>query len=207
MDFRSEMLAARVRRFRQQSKMSIEQLAKSAGVDKNTIVRLEKGEGRPNLSTLMSICGVFKVSADDLMNMQSRANEDYFVFRKGEKCFNESKDGLEILDLNASLPNGLMNAVVLEISGEGMTRSHPGEELVFCLKGKVGLSLGNTTLELNKGDSVMFYGREPHRYFCPDESEDAEKGLILCVWLDKDAGESFYFFDDYKIIGKDPTPE
>lgn len=200
MDFGSEMLAARVRRFRLQKKMSIEQLAKAAGVDKNTVVRIEKGEGRPNLSTLMRICGILEVSVDTLMDLESVENQDYYLYRRGESSgVDESEPGLRVGDLKAKLPCGKMNAVVLEITGEGRMRSHPGEEITFCLKGKVGVMIGSTPVVLERGDSVLFFGREPHKYYNADKAGNAPMALALCVWMDEAVDPQAEYLSSYHL--------
>ena len=200
MDFRTEMLAARVRRHRLQNKMSIEQLAKAAGVDKNTIVRIEKGDGRPNLSTLMSICRTLNVSADTLMDLATVESEDYFINRRGEGSWpDDCEPGVRVKDLKAKLPWGKMNVVVLEMTGRGKMRSHPGEEITFCLAGKVGIMIGSTAVELNKGDSVLFYGREPHQYYNADERKDAQPAIALTVWMDESLDPDSSYFSSYQL--------
>ena len=203
MDLRSEMLASRVRRLRFQKKMSIEQLAKSANVDKNTIVRIEKGEGRPNLKTLVNICNTLEVSVDKLIDMKTQENKDYYIYRrkKGKKPAKDdiTEPGLKVGDLKAKLPFGIMNAVILRISGEGKMRSHRGEEILFCLKGRVGIVIGSTPVLLEKGDSVMFFGREPHRYFNADKSKDPEVAVGLSIWLDEDVDPSINYLETYHI--------
>lgn len=190
MDFRSEMLASRVRRLRFQRKLSIEQLAKNAEVDKNTIVRIEKGEGRPNLKTLVNICNTLDVSVDELIDMKTRENEDYHVYRRKKRKKPDkikiAEQGLMLGDLKAKLPFGHMNAVILEISSEGKMRSHRGEEILFCLKGLVGVKIGSTPVVLEKGDSLMFFGREPHLYFNAYKSKKPEAAVALSIWLDED---------------------
>jgi len=203
MDFRFEMLASRVRRLRFQKKLSIEQLAKSAKVDKNTIVRIEKGEGRPNLKTLVNICNALDVSVDELIDMKTRKDEDYYIYRrkKGKKPAEEdiTEPGLRVGDLKAKLPFGHINAVILEILSDGKTRSHRGEEILFCLKGLVGVKIGSTPLVLEKGDSVMFFGREPHLYFNADKSKNPEIAIGLSIWLDEDIDLGTDYLEAYHI--------
>ena len=201
MDYSSEMLAARIRRLRLRKEMSIEQLAKDGNVDKNTIVRIEKGEGRPNLKTLVNICNALGVSVDKLIDMKTIEGADYYVHRrKGKKSkAKDDEPGLRVGDLQSRLPYGLMNTVVLEIFGEGKMRSHRGEELLFCLKGQVGIKIGNTPVILNKGDSVLFFGREPHLYYNADKSENPSVAVALSVWLDQEVDPETHKLEKYHI--------
>ncbi|MBW7995144.1 MAG: helix-turn-helix domain-containing protein [Candidatus Glassbacteria bacterium] len=203
MDFSAEMLASRIRRFRYNKRLSIEQLAQKAKVDKNTIVRIEKGEGRPNLKTLINICNVLEESVDKLVDMNAHENKDFYVHRrkksraKGQAL--KKQKGFRLGDLVAKLPFGHMNVVILEIDGNGQMRSHPGEEILFCLKGKVGINLGNTSVTLKKGDSVMFFGREPHQYYNADKSKNPVTAVGLSVWLDEDIDPQSNYFETYHL--------
>lgn len=203
MDFSPEMLASRVRRFRYNKKLSIEQLAQKAKVDKNTIVRIEKGEGRPNLKTLINICNALGESVDKLIDMNAHENKDFYVHRREKTSAKVRKStgqkGLRLGDLVAKLPFGLINAVILEIDGEGKMRSHSGEEILFCLKGKVGVNIGNTSVILKKGDSVMIFGREPHQYFNADKSNKPVTAVGFSVWLDDDIDLQSDYFESYHL--------
>ncbi len=201
MDYSSEMLAARIRRLRLRKELSIEQLARNGKVDKNTIVRMEKGEGQPNLKTLVNICNALGVSVDKLIDMKTIEGEDYYVHRRGGKRrrTRDSEQRIRVGDLQAKLPYGLMNTVVLEIFGEGKVRSHRGEELLFCLKGKVGIKIGSTPVVLNKGEFVLFFGREPHQYFNGDKSEDPSMAVALSVWLDQEVDTEVHKLEKYHI--------
>jgi transcriptional regulator with XRE-family HTH domain len=199
MDYSAEMLAARIRRLRIEKEMSIEQLARDGRVDKNTIVRIEKGEGRPNLKTLVNICNALGVSVDKLIDMKTVESEDYFVHRRSgkKKKTREKEPGLKLGDLQARLPSGLMNTVVFELLGEGRMRSHKGEEFLFCLKGQAGVKIGSTSVVLNKGDSILFFGREPHMYFNADKS--GNPSVALSVWLDQDIDPEMHMLKKYHI--------
>jgi len=178
-------------------------MAKNAEVDKNTIVRIEKGEGRPNLKTLVNICNALDVSVDELIDMKTRKDEDYHVYRRKKRKKPAerkiAKPGLVLGDLKAKLPFGHMNVVTLEISGEGKMRSHRGEEILFCLKGRVGITIGSTPVVLEKGDSVMFFGREPHQYFNADKSKNPEIAIGLSIWLDEDIDLGTDYLEAYHI--------
>ena len=190
MNLSSEMLASRVRRLRIAKGLSIEQMAIMSDIYKNTIVRIEKGGGRPSLKSLISICSALEVTVDKLIDMKAHVNKDFFVYRRDKENIKKkdlkSEQGLCIGDLSAKLPFGIINAVIIEISDLGKVRSHPGEELLFCLKGKVGIKIGSTEVILEKGDSVLFYGREPHQYFNADTGKNPVAEIGLSIWMDQD---------------------
>ena len=62
-------------------------------------------------------------------------------------------------------------------------QSHPGEELLYCLSGKVGIQIGKLTEKLEETDAILFYGTESHRYFNADKQNDVS--IALCVWTSK----------------------
>ena len=136
------MIGKRVHKWRNRRSLSIEALAKKAGVNKNTIVRLEAGEKNTSLNTLSKVCSALEVSLDQLIDGSPIEGFDYAI-QKG-------------------LPNGSLSFVILEISGETEMESHQGEELLFCLSGKIELDLNGKKISLNEGDSTLFWGSEPH---------------------------------------------
>ena len=58
-----------------------------------------------------------------------------------------------------------MNYEIIEISSTGQFESHPGEELLFCLAGRIGIQIGDLEEELEEADAILFYGTESHRYY------------------------------------------
>ena len=65
----SKKICLKVQLERQKRKMSQEQLALLAGLNRNTIGKLERGESSPSIDTIEKIASVFKMSFNELTDV------------------------------------------------------------------------------------------------------------------------------------------
>lgn len=200
-------LAARIRRARLQSDLSIRQLAERAGVDKGTLVKLEQGN-TPSYRTLVRVCDALGVSVVHLL--QSRAEEDpVFVHRRVNERREAKQEhpnvqvrdalrqelvaadrGVLLTWLDCRLPGGVLNSWLLEVRDPTEPTTHPGEEFVFCLRGRAALTVSNVRYELEPGDAASFWSAEPHFYAPAEQLRYSDPSvLLLSVWVhERDLG-------------------
>ena len=60
----------RLRKLREQKRMSRKVLSELCGVSKNMIGRYERGERKPNIDTLVNLCDNLDVSADYILGRE-----------------------------------------------------------------------------------------------------------------------------------------
>jgi len=193
MMFDTLMLGKRAQRIRKEKKLSIEALAKMADVNKNTVVRFEKGLST-RIETIYKICGVLNISPLKLVEGKLVRGRDYDIQKhtaqdtgratsqrisREQRIQKEYYHGMQVGDLNYQLPGGQLRAKVIEISKKCEFHSHPGEELLFCLTGTVGVEISNVKAVLNKGDAIFFWGTEPHCYFNADKKKPVSVALTV----------------------------
>jgi len=190
-------LGKRAQRIRIQKGLSIEALARTAGVNKNTVVRFEKGIPT-RMDTIYKICSILEISPLQLMEGKLVKGRDYNIqphkaaspgkggtrqVSRTDRVSRDSCHGMIIGDLNYQLPEGQLGARVMEIFSREVKekKTHPGEELLFCLTGTVGIEISDVTAILKKGDAIFFWGTEPHCYFNADETKDVSVALsVVC---------------------------
>jgi transcriptional regulator with XRE-family HTH domain len=193
--FDSRMLGKRAQRIRTEKNLSIEALARAADVNKNTVVRFEKGIPT-RMETVYKICGVLGVSPLQLIEGKLVQGRDYDIKKhesvtvpgagsrqvlRKDRVRTETFHGMTIGDLNYRLPGGLLSAKVLEVRARGELHTHPGEELLFCLTGMVGVDVSHVNAVLKKGEAMFFWGTEPHLYFNADAHKDVSVALSVVV--------------------------
>jgi transcriptional regulator with XRE-family HTH domain len=211
-------LGARIQRVRLRKEMSVRDLAEAAGVNKNTVLRLEKGL-TPSYATLARVCEALGVHVAQLTQPEPeeintialhdreqevrRAYLSEFVgkgadpsvadavvlFQDGTGMPSFAADEKVLLSILACrLPGGRLNAAVLELYGESEPVTHPGEELVFCLKGTARLTVAGRSYRLREGDAATFWCSERHSYGpMPEDEDEGEDSLpvrVLSVWID-----------------------
>jgi transcriptional regulator with XRE-family HTH domain len=211
-------LGARIQRVRLRRELSVRDLAEAAGVNKNTILRLEKGL-TPSYATLARVCEALGVHVAQLtqpepdeahtiaLHDREQAVRRGFLtglmpkgtetggegavvlFQDGTGMPSFAADEKVLLSvLTCRLPGGRLNAAVLELFGESESVTHPGEEMVFCLKGTARLTVAGRSYRLREGDAATFWCSERHSYGpMPDDDDEAEDTLpvrVLSVWID-----------------------
>ena len=197
--FDSRMLGKRGQRIRIEKQLSIEALARDAKVNKNTVVRFEKGIPT-RMETVYKICGVLGISPLQLAEGRLVQGRDYDIKKREtasqsggrpkqvsrrERVRSETDHGMTVGDLNYRLPGGRLSAKVLELRDRGEVHTHPGEELLFCLTGTVGIEVSQVAAVLKKGDAIFFWGTEPHAYFNADREKDVSVALSVVVGDEK----------------------
>jgi quercetin dioxygenase-like cupin family protein len=75
-----------------------------------------------------------------------------------------SRAAVAVCMLQSRLEHGRVLPSVLDISGPSQLRSHPGEEFVYVLEGTATIRVGDVEHTLDAGESMAFWGSEPHRY-------------------------------------------
>lgn len=178
------VIGDRVRRVRTSMGLSIRDVAAQSGLSKTSVVRLEQG-GTCRAGTLIRVCDVLGLHVDGLR--QSGAGEDVIaIHRAGDDRWYDLGDvagaplppgnrarageaGREAVAvavdlLRSRLPRGRVLPTILEVRRGSEVRSHPGEEFVYVLSGRLRLTVGATTAVLEEGESVCFLSGEPHAY-------------------------------------------
>jgi len=176
------MLGKRIQRLRGSQGLSIEGLASKARVNKNTIVRLEKAEKGVSFDTVLKICEALDISIGKLIEDKPTEDIDYKIaygYRQDRKTISEGP--VTIGDINIHLEGGSLHAGILEIKGNGIKRSHPGEELLFCLTGSVEVDVNGKKITLKKGDCIVFWGAEPHSYSYLESKKGRDEAVCLSV--------------------------
>jgi transcriptional regulator with XRE-family HTH domain len=178
-------LGARMQRIRQRQNLSVRELADKAGVNKNTILRLEKGL-TPSYATLNRVCEALGIhiaqltqpepDEDETISLHVRASEGRVPLAADEKILLSS--------LSCRLPGGKLNGAVLELFDETEPVTHPAEELVFCLRGTAKLTVAGRPYLLNEGDAATFWSSERHSYAPATDDEEKLPVLLLIVWVD-----------------------
>ncbi len=201
-----EILGHRVRRLRDQQGISIRDLADRAGINKNSIVRLEQGRGTQPI-TILKVCSVLGVHVERLAEPSENDMTLAVVHKKkddrwfdaadmGSQPLHDSKRPLTpaqrkravsqgaqvpINLLKCRLPGGRVLPSVLEIWKKSPERSHVGEEFAFVLSGTAIITVGDKHHRLKEGESITFWSAEPHSYAPADSKKVPVKILSIRI--------------------------
>jgi transcriptional regulator with XRE-family HTH domain len=163
----NQSIGRRVRAHRVSQRHSLGELARSSGLSKTILARIESGEGNPSVETLWRLSQALTVPLGALLDggeqaprtrvMRARAGKA-LAAESGMASWLVHADGrarrTELLEL--SLPAG--------VEHRGGAHLPDTEEVVLCLSGRVAAGLDGETEELGPGDAIWFAADGPHSY-------------------------------------------
>ncbi len=155
----------RIQTFRERKSLSVEDLAKAAGIRVSVMEAIEAGEVVPVIGVMVKLARALGQRLGSFMDDQYE--EDPLVVRASEHSSRESigsgREDYGYYSLGRGKPDRNIEPfyVVLRPT-EGEVSAHEGEEFIYVLKGHVELKVGPKTVILNEGDSAYYNSLLPH---------------------------------------------
>jgi len=163
---RSSPIAAQLKAIRTVRNLTLDQLSRLAGVSKAMLSQIEQDKVNPTVATMIKIADALQVNLTELIHTQQRASilriipaaDEHYTFRKDEHCVIRTLSPLN-LEKNIELYQ-----ITLEAGGVLASEPHsPGtQEFLFLAKGKLAVSSGTETAQIDKGDSIHYRADLPH---------------------------------------------
>ncbi len=163
-------IGSKIRALRLKKGMALAQLGDHSGLSTAMLSKIERGRIIPTLPTLMRIAMVFGVGLDHFFTDEDRPAAA--VTRKKERLrFPERKD-MEgetyfFESLNFPITDKKLEGYYAEFSAyseASKPHAHDGAELLFVLKGRLGVTVGGEDHLLDEGDAIYFDSGAPHSY-------------------------------------------
>jgi transcriptional regulator with XRE-family HTH domain len=154
-------IGPRLRTARKSRKISVRALAQRTGFSPSFLSQVELGQSSPSLASLQRICEALEVDLPDLLRNPRQARTSPVVRRADRESVRSewSKASAESL-----LPDGgddRFSALLLAIDPGGRTGALPTrrgtQELAYCIRGKVEVTLDEERYELARGDSLIIH--------------------------------------------------
>lgn len=165
------ILGQRIRRERLAQGRSVREVGTLSGVGSSSIVRLEQGDNMRPI-TIIRVCEALGLHLERLC--QPSESNFVAIHRNGSGRWTELDDSAPLekeslptnplLLLSSRLSDGKLLPTLMVINERTQPRSHPGEEFVYVLEGKIDIVVSGHTFSLSEGDSMEFWGMEPHEY-------------------------------------------
>ena len=161
-------LGHRLRQARQSRGITIDALARKAGITKGFLAKIERGEKTPAISTLVNIASALPIEVAKLLEPARQDVRISHVKRleRPPAVTHKSGYGYKYVALADKFTTRRMEPFIVTVPrnpkqrGPGFT--HPGEEFVMVLKGKIILAFGAKEYVLDEGDSAYFDSSIPH---------------------------------------------
>jgi transcriptional regulator with XRE-family HTH domain len=164
-------IGAKVAKARAERGWSLAQLAERSGLSTAAVHKIEKSGMTPTIASLMKVASALGKSVGYFVE-EVEATRPVTVVRADERTrLYTSKQGLELQNISGRYgPFWVAGAEAhlepLADSGpEPM--SHPGEELVLVLDGRMTFTIDGESYALEAGDSIHFRTVRPHSWANP----------------------------------------
>lgn len=157
-------IANNIRRFRRERGLSLGELSRRTGTSKQTLSRIESGEGNPTIGTLETICQGLGISMPALL---STYGSNIQLQRASEGTFHGHPVG-SVRDLDRIYGTGFAETSIIrvQVREEAAFRPHSRGTLhqVYVISGQVCITGEFDRVELSPGDSFRFPGDIKHGY-------------------------------------------
>jgi transcriptional regulator with XRE-family HTH domain len=168
-------IGARVRDYRLQKGLTLQQLADTAGISQSMLSLVERGKTGASIGTLMAIANALGTRMSDLLETDEPARAG-LVIRASEQPVYETGQGVTWRVVRQDRSRGLEIAINEYAPATGSTPSlhrHRGYEYGVVLQGELTVELDGTAYLLRRGDTIAYssstghkiwnYGRSPAR--------------------------------------------
>jgi transcriptional regulator with XRE-family HTH domain len=162
-----DQVGPRLKRLRAQRRMTLTGLAKTTGISKSMLSRLETGQRRPTLELLLALSQAYRVPLNDLVGAPE-VGDPRIRLKPGRV------KGRTVIPLTRQ-PDGMQawKIVIPASKVNPEPRAHDGHEWIYVLSGHMRLVLGDNDWVLGAGEVAEFDTQVPH-WFGSTGDEPAE---------------------------------
>ena len=195
-------IGKRIRQFRIQNKLTLQELADETGFSKGYLSKVEKSDKAPPVATLSVIAKALGVAVSSILGEEAGSGSICLV-RENERlrmAKNGQEFGYAYEALANPYPNKHMEPFILSYPSDDAlkhTFQHDGEEMLFVLQGKMRFKYGSREFVLNKGDCIYFDSSIAHTG--EPIGDEALKTLIV-LYTGSPKGATSYEHIERRII-------
>lgn len=162
-------LGEKIKYLRTEKSLSLKDLSGRSGISAAAIHKIESNGIIPTITTMMKIADALGRDVSYFIEQAKEDKDVVFVSAKEREPILTFKKGLELSGISAKkYGDFIMTAAyaVLEVGASSGKKpmKHKGEELVYCLQGKVEFQMKGETYILGPGDSLNFRTQIDHKW-------------------------------------------
>ncbi len=157
-----------IRKQRQRADLTLQQLAKQAGLSQGMMSKIENGNTSPSLTTLAALADALALPLSALFTPLEESRDVSYV--PADQGLEIDRRGTRAGHIYELLGHGVRGAVGVEPYLITLTEGsetfgefqHEGAEFLYMLEGEVVYRHGNRQFHLRPGDSLFFDSIAPH---------------------------------------------
>lgn len=164
-----QYIGMKVKRARLDEGLKLVDVARISGISQGMVSKIENAQVSTSLETLNRLCDAIGLPISKLFNDYGRPD--------GDAQFTKAGEGLEVVRRGTEKGHTYhlltykrggkttfepFMVTMDDLSEVFPTFSHPGEEFIYIVSGKLVYRHGNHLYEMEPGDSLTFDGEIPH---------------------------------------------
>jgi transcriptional regulator with XRE-family HTH domain len=161
------MLGEKIKTLRMEKSWSLQDLSEKSGISAAGIHKIESNGITPTITTMMKIADALGKKVSYFIEEEEK--DAIFVPARDRKPIFTFKGGLDLQGISAKkygdfIMTAAYSVVEVGASSGKKPMNHRGEELVYCLQGKMEFKVKDKIYILNPGDSLHFRTHQEHSW-------------------------------------------
>lgn len=158
----------KIRDLRKRQGLSIETLARRSGLSAAAIQKIETNHMVPTITSLMKIARALGERVSFFVDEKDGKDQILLIKRKERKRFFSEMSKMLQEYITGQIKGAVLEGGVFTVKAGGQSgpemNTHPGEEIILCLKGTVDVFTPSHRYNLSVGDALHFKSDIPHRW-------------------------------------------
>lgn len=167
-----------IRAYREERKLSIEELAHETGYPADLLEKVEKDETTPPVALVLQLSRTLNVNVEAIDDDKSKKASSRVKSQK-KRAGSYAYAQLTKSGANKHL-GGYLVTIDPNTVHEGVEYHHEGEEFIYVLKGSLSISVGRNISLLERGESIHFNSALHHTLSNPS---DEKTELIVVLYI------------------------
>ncbi|MBW2058034.1 MAG: cupin domain-containing protein [Deltaproteobacteria bacterium] len=176
-------IGQRIKHLRKEMGLSIREAARLTGTSPATIQKIESNGMVPSIAILMRIAQGLRKNVSFFLGEDGESKEVVLVPRDGRNVAYVPASRLKVEDLGSDILDAKLEATLLTIEQGGRSGKdpliHAGEEVKYCLEGRIAYYIDGNEYLLGPGDCIHFKSDKPH--FWKNVGQGRAKILSICT--------------------------
>jgi len=159
------LVGKKLKSLRQESNLTLRELSCKAGVSTTQISEIERNQTSPTVTTLMKLIAALGQETSIFFD-DGIAKKVALVREDERQIIIDQKNQVHIESLTTGIVDSKLKVIItrpkpghVNIPGG---YQHPGEELIYVIKGQIEVKVGAKKHVLSQGDSIHFRGELRH---------------------------------------------
>lgn len=162
-------LGEKIKAIRMEKGWSLKNLSDRSGISAAAIHKIESNGITPTITTMMKISDALGKKISNFIEEEPGDKDVWLINSNQRKPVFTFKKGLDLQGISAKqygefIMTAAYATVEVGASSGKKSMSHRGEELVYCLQGKMRFEVNKKTYYLRPGDSLHFRTHLDHKW-------------------------------------------